>query len=86
MGHSTSPFKRPPLHPLRTLPADAILRDMKTYWLAVLALFLVDAAIAALLFMRDGGPEALVWWALLIIPLLIVALIVVGIILQLVLG
>jgi len=56
---------------------------MKTYWLAVLALALADAAVAALLLFRDGGPEGLVWWVLLIIPLAIAALIFVGLILQL---
>ena len=57
---------------------------MKIYWLAVLALALADAAVAALLLSRNGGPEALVWWALLIIPLAIVALIFAGLIVQLV--
>ena len=57
---------------------------MKIYWLAVLALALADAAVVALLLSRNGGPEALVWWVLLIIPIAIVALIFVGLIAQLV--
>ena len=57
---------------------------MKTYWFVVLGIALADAAIVTLLFVRDGGPEGLVWWAMLIIPLAIAALIVVGLILQLV--
>jgi hypothetical protein len=57
---------------------------MKTYWLAVLALALADVAVAALLLIRDGGPQGLVWWAFLIIPLMIVGLIFVGLILHLV--
>ena len=55
---------------------------MKTYWLVVLAIALADAAIVAMLFVNDGGPEALVWWSVLIIPLMIAALVVVGLILQ----
>ena len=58
---------------------------MKSYWLAVLALALADAAVVALLLFRDGGPEAVIWWAFLIVPLVIAALIVVGLILQVVL-
>ena len=57
---------------------------MKTYWLAVLALALVDAALAALVLLKDGGPQGLVWWVFLIIPLGIVVLIVAGLVLQLV--
>lgn len=57
---------------------------MKSYWLAVLAIALVDAALVTLLLVRDGGPEGLVWWAFLIIPLGIAALVVVGLILQVV--
>jgi hypothetical protein len=59
---------------------------MKFYWLAVLALAVADVSVAALLLIKDGGPEALVWWSFLIIPMLIVALIFVGLILQLVFG
>ena len=59
---------------------------MKFYWLALLALALADAAVAALLLFKDGGPEALVWWSFLIIPLVIVVLIFVGLVLQLVFG
>ena len=57
---------------------------MKTYWLVVLAIALADAALVTLLLVKDGGPEGLVWWAFLIVPLLIAALIVVGLILQVV--
>ena len=57
---------------------------MKTYWLVVLGLVLADAAVVALLLAKDGGPEGLVWWAFLIIPLLIAGLIVVGVVLHLV--
>ena len=57
---------------------------MKTYWLVVLAIALADAALVTLILVKDGGPENLVWWAFLIIPLLIVALVVVGLILQVV--
>lgn len=71
-------------HPLRPFRAPAILPSMKTYWLVVLTIALADAALAAILFLRDGGPEALVWWTLLIIPLLIAVLIVLGVVLQLV--
>jgi hypothetical protein len=55
---------------------------MRTYWLVVLALALADAALAAALLIKDGGPEGLVWWAFLIFPLLIVALAIVGLVLQ----
>ena len=55
---------------------------MKTYWLIVLALALGDVAIGALLLLRDGGPEGLVWWVFLIVPLLVGGLIVVGLIMQ----
>jgi hypothetical protein len=37
-----------------------------------------------MLLFKDGGPEGLVWWAMLIIPLAIAALVVVGLILHLV--
>jgi hypothetical protein len=57
---------------------------MKTYWLIVLALAVADASLVALLFLKDGGPESLVWWTVLIIPMLVAALIVLGLILQLV--
>ena len=57
---------------------------MKTYWLVVLALAVADAAVVALLLHKDGGPQNLVWWAFLIIPLLIAALTFVGLILHLV--
>ena len=57
---------------------------MKIYWLIVLGLALADAAVIALVLMKDGGPEGLVWWAFLIIPLLIAALIVVGLVLMVV--
>jgi hypothetical protein len=55
---------------------------MKTYWLVVLAIALADAALVALLLVKDGGPEGLVWWAFLIVPLLIIALVVVGLVVQ----
>ena len=58
---------------------------MKTYWLVVLGIALLDAALVTLMLAKDGGPEGLVWWAFLIIPMLIVALVVVGLILQVVL-
>jgi hypothetical protein len=61
------------------------MHNMKTYWLIVLTLAFADAAVVALLFLKDGGPEALVWWILLIIPLVIVALIIVGVILNVIL-
>jgi len=54
---------------------------MKTYWLVVLATVFVEAALAAALLIKDGGPESLVWWTFLIIPLLIVGLVVVGLVL-----
>ena len=57
---------------------------MKTYWLTVLAIALADAAIVTLLLVKDGGPEGLVWWAFLIIPLLVAVLVVGGLILQVV--
>jgi len=57
---------------------------MKTYWFVVLAIALADAAIVALLLVKDGGPEGLVWWTFLIVPLLVAALVVVGLILHLV--
>jgi hypothetical protein len=57
---------------------------MKTYWFVVLAIALADAAIVTMLLVKDGGPEGLVWWAMLIIPLAIAALVVVGLILHLV--
>ena len=57
----------------------------KTYWLVVLGIALLDAALVTLMLAKDGGPEGLVWWAFLIIPMLIVALVVVGLILQVVL-
>ena len=56
---------------------------MKTYWLVVLAIALADAALVALLLVKDGGPEGLVWWAFLIVPLLVAALVLVGLILML---
>ena len=55
---------------------------MKTYWMVVLGLALADAAIVAVVLLNDGGPENLVWWAFLIIPLAIVVLILVGLVLQ----
>jgi hypothetical protein len=55
---------------------------MKTYWLVVLAIALTDAAVVTMLLAKNGGPEGLVWWAMLVIPLAIAALIVVGLILQ----
>jgi hypothetical protein len=55
---------------------------MKTYWLVVLAIALADAALATLLLVKDGGPQGLVWWAFLILPLLVAALVVLGLILQ----
>ena len=55
---------------------------MKTFWLVVLAIALADAAIATLLLVKDGGPEGLVWWAFLIVPMGIAALVIVGLILQ----
>ena len=55
---------------------------MKTYWFVVLAIALADAATVTMLLVKDGGPEALVWWAMLIVPLAIAALVVVGLILQ----
>ena len=57
---------------------------MKTYWLIVLGLALADAAVIALLLLKDGGPEALVWWVFLIIPLVIVAMAAVGLVLMVV--
>jgi hypothetical protein len=69
---------------LWTFATPDILPGMKTYWLAVLALAVADAAVAALLLIRNGGPQGLVWWAFLIIPLMIVNLIFVGLILHLV--
>lgn len=57
---------------------------MKTYWLVVLAIALADAAIVTLLLVKDGGPEGLVWWAFLIVPLIVAALVVVGLVLHLV--
>lgn len=57
---------------------------MKTYWLVVLAIALADAAIVTLLLVKDGGPEGLVWWAFLVVPLIVVALVVVGLVLHLV--
>jgi len=57
---------------------------MKTYWLVVLAIALADAAIVTLVLVKDGGPEGLVWWAFLIVPLVVAALVVVGLILHLV--
>ena len=57
---------------------------MRAYWLVVLAIALADAALVTLLLVKDGGPEGLVWWAFLIIPLVIAALVVVGLILQVV--
>ena len=57
---------------------------MKSYWLIVLGLALADAAVIALLLLKDGGPEALVWWAFLIIPLVIVAMAAVGLVLMVV--
>jgi hypothetical protein len=44
----------------------------------------VDAALITLLLVKDGGPEGLVWWAFLIVPIAIAALVLVGLILQLV--
>ena len=52
--------------------------------MAVLALALADGALVALLLLKDGGPEGLVWWAFLIIPLVIAALIFIGIVLTVV--
>jgi hypothetical protein len=57
---------------------------MKTYWLVVLGIALADAALVTLLLMKDGGPEGLVWWAFLIVPLVIAALVVLGLVLQVV--
>jgi hypothetical protein len=57
---------------------------MKTYWLIVLGLALADGAVVALVLLKNGGPEGLVWWTFLIIPLLIAALIVVGLVLMVV--
>ena len=57
---------------------------MKTYWLIVLGLALADAAVIALLLLKDGGPEALVWWVFVIIPLVIVAMAAVGLVLMVV--
>ena len=70
---------------LRTSATAAIIHNMRTYWLIVLTLAFADAAVAALLLLKDGGPEALVWLTFLIMPLVIAALVVVGVILQLVL-
>jgi hypothetical protein len=41
---------------------------MKAYWLVVLAIGLLDAALITSLLIKDGGPANLVWWAFLIIP------------------
>lgn len=57
---------------------------MKTYWLVVLAIALADAAIVTIVLVKDGGPESLVWWAFLIVPVLVAALVVFGLILHLV--
>lgn len=57
---------------------------MRTYWLVVLAIALADAAIITLLLVKDGGPESLVWWAFLIVPLGVAALVIVGLILHIV--
>ena len=40
---------------------------MKTYWLIVLGLALADGAVVALVLLKNGGPEGLVWWTFLII-------------------
>jgi hypothetical protein len=60
----------------------AILPGMKTYWLIVLGLAVADAAVVALVLLKDGGPEGLVWWAFLIVPLLIAVLVFVGLVLM----
>ncbi len=57
---------------------------MKTYWLFVLALLLADAAVITWLLVNDGGPENLVWWSFLIIPIAVLILIAFGILLHLV--
>jgi hypothetical protein len=69
----------PPIADIQ-LPCDPAL--MRTYWTVVLAIGLADAALITLLLVKDGGPEGLVWWAFLIIPMAVAALVVVGIILQ----
>jgi hypothetical protein len=61
---------------LRTFNLCCHLDRMKTYWLVVLAITLADSAFVTVLLVKDGGPEGLVWWAFLIVPLLIVALVV----------
>jgi hypothetical protein len=57
---------------------------MKPYWLVVLGIAVADAALITLLLVKDGGPEGLVWWAFLIVPLIVAVLIVIGIILHVV--
>jgi hypothetical protein len=56
---------------------------MKTYWLVVLAIAVAEVGLVGLLLLNDGGPEDLVWWAFLIIPIAIAALVVLGLVLQL---
>ena len=55
---------------------------MKTYWFVVLAIALADAALVTLLLVKDGGPEGLVWWTFLVVPLAVIAMIVVGLVLM----
>lgn len=57
---------------------------MRTYWLVVFWIALVDAAIITWLLMRDGGSEKLVWWAFLLVPLFVAALIALGLALHLI--
>jgi hypothetical protein len=71
---------RPPL--ITDVKFSRYVGPMKSYWLVVLALGLLDAALITSLLVKDGGPANLVWWAFLIIPLAITALVVVGLILH----